>query len=96
MDQRQFFVYVMTNEHNRVLYIGVTSDLSKRARQHRTGSFRGFTQDYNLRKLIYFEACGDAKRALERQKQLKSWHRQWKIDLIKQTNPRLRDLSGGL
>lgn len=86
----------MTGEHDRVLYVGVTRDLSRRARQHREGSFRGFSLDYRLNRLLYFEVYDTAKQAIAREHQLRSWHRQWKLDLIKETNPELRNISDGL
>ena len=87
------YVYFMTNSDNKALYIGVTSDLTKRVLQHKNHQYEGFTDKYNCTKLVYYEECNDIKTAITREKQLKNWHRDWKNNLIKQTNPEWRDLS---
>ena len=87
------YVYFMTNANNKALYIGVTSDLTKRVLQHKNHQYEGFTDKYNCTKLVYYEECNDIKTAITREKQLKNWHRDWKNNLIKQTNPEWRDLS---
>ena len=86
------FVYVITNKSNTTLYIGVTSDLPKRIYEHRAKCVEGFSKKYNLYKLVYYEACPDIESAIVREKQLKKWNRQWKIDLIKKMNPGFEDL----
>ena len=83
----------MTNANNKALYIGVTSDLTKRVLQHKNHQYEGFTDKYNCTKLVYYEECNDIKTAITREKQLKNWHRDWKNNLIKQTNPEWKDLS---
>ena len=90
---RRYFVYILTNQSNRVLYIGVTNDLSRRIFEHKNKLVDGFTKRYNLNKLVYVEETADISNALEREKQLKNWHREWKINLIKQANPEWRDFS---
>ena len=87
------YVYFMTNANNKALYIGVTSDLTKRVLQHKNHQYEGFTDKYNCTKLVYYEECNDIKTAITREKQLKNWHRDWKNNLIKQTNPEWKDLS---
>ena len=87
------YIYFMTNASNSVLYIGVTSDLTKRVLQHKNHENEGFTDKYNCTKLIYFEECNDIHAAIEREKQLKKWHREWKDNLVKQMNPEWKDLS---
>ena len=87
------YVYFMTNADNKALYIGVTSDLTKRVLQHKNHQYEGFTDKYNCTKLVYYEECNDIKTAITREKQLKNWHRDWKNNLIKQTNPEWKDLS---
>lgn len=87
------YVYFMTNSDNKALYIGVTSDLTKRVLQHKNHQYEGFTDKYNCTKLVYYEECNDIKTAITREKQLKNWHRDWKNNLIKQTNPEWKDLS---
>ncbi len=86
-------VYILTNYDETVLYIGVTSDLKKRIWEHKNKTIEGFTSKYNVNKLVYFEITESIKTAIEREKQLKNWHRKWKINLIKETNPDFRDLS---
>ncbi|MDP2562990.1 GIY-YIG nuclease family protein [Psychrobium sp. 1_MG-2023] len=84
--------YILTNKSNTVLYIGVTSDLIKRVWQHKNKSCQGFSNTYNLSKLIYFELHEEMYEAITREKQLKNWKRQWKISLIEKENPRWQDL----
>ena len=83
----------MTNQYNSVLYIGVTSDLQKRVNQHKNHIYEGFTDRYECSKLVYFEECNDIKAAIAREKQLKNWHRDWKINLIETSNKDWIDLS---
>ena len=88
-----YFVYIMTNKHKDVLYIGVTNDLEKRAYEHETGKNDGFTKKYNCFYLIYYERFTDIKHAIEREKQLKRWSRKKKDSLIAQKNPNLKFLN---
>ena len=85
-------VYMLTNVNDSVLYIGVTSDLPKRVMEHRMKIVPGFTTQYNLRKLVYFEATEDMLSAIEREKQLKRWSRIKKDRLIASQNPHWNDL----
>jgi len=87
-----YCVYIMTNRKNGTLYIGVTSNLPKRVYEHKCNLVKGFTQKYNLHKLVYFEAGSEILGAITREKQLKKWKRQWKIDLIEEENKEWRDL----
>ena len=96
MKLQQYFVYIMSNTYNRVFYIGITGNLLNRVEQHKTGMIKGFARDYNLHKLVYFEVWDTAEAAIAREKQLKRWHRQWKINLIKELNPAIEDLTGSL
>ena len=82
------------NISNTTLYIGVTNNLERRMLEHRNGYVDGFSKKYKLHKLVYYEECCDINSAISREKQLKNWHRGWKLNLIKKTNPTLRDLSG--
>ena len=82
----------MSNKPNGVLYVGVTNDLIRRVYEHRNHLVKGFTAKYNLEMLVWFEQTDDVNSAIAREKQLKNWHRQWKIDLIVQLNPNWRDL----
>jgi putative endonuclease len=88
-----YFVYILTNKHNNVMYIGVTNNLVRRIYEHKNKLVDGFSKKYNLTKLVYYEFSQDAESAIAREKQLKNWHRDWKINLINQTNPEWQDLS---
>lgn len=88
-----YYVYILTNYEETTFYIGVTSDLVKRIWEHKNKLAKGFSSKYNLSKLVYFEETDSVISAIEREKQLKRWHRQWKINLIKEINPSLDDLS---
>jgi putative endonuclease len=88
----QYYVYIMTNKHNTVLYTGVTNDLRRRAYEHRTGHGGGFTGRYNVHKLVYYEIGHDARSAIAREKQIKGGSRQKKVDLVNGMNPEWKDL----
>ncbi len=83
----------MTNYSQSSLYIGVTSNLQKRVWEHKNKVVAGFTKKYNINKLVYYELTDSIETAINREKQLKRWHRDWKINLIKEMNPEFRDLS---
>ena len=91
--KKTYAVYIMTNYSETSLYIGVTSNLPKRVWEHKNKVVEGFTEKYNVDKLVYFETTDSIESAIKREKQLKNWHRQWKINLIKENNPDFRDLS---
>jgi putative endonuclease len=93
MKINEYFVYIVTNKSNTVLYIGVTNNLERRVFEHKNKMINGFTKKYNLTKLVYFEETSDVRSAIEREKQLKNWHRDWKIKLITNFNPEWKDLS---
>ena len=76
----QYYVYILTNKNNNVLYIGLTNDLERRVFEHKNKLVKGFTKKYNLNKLIYYEITEDIRSAIEKEKQLKNWHRDWKIN----------------
>jgi len=92
MDEHQYFVYIMTNAHNTVLYTGVTNNLYRRVMEHRTGKCEGFTKKYNVTKLVYFESGNDVNAAIAREKQIKGGSRKKKEDLINSINPEWKDL----
>ena len=96
MQNRQSFIYILTNKCNRVLYTGVTSDLKKRVWEHREKLVDGFTKRYNVTKLVYYEVFADIRDAIAREKQIKAGSRQKKIDLIVGMNPEWRDLYNDL
>jgi putative endonuclease len=89
----QFYVYIMTNHNNTVLYTGITSDLKKRIYEHKHKLIEGFTTRYNIDKLVYFEIFSDSYHAISREKQIKSGSRKKKILLIESVNPDWKDLS---
>ncbi len=91
--EKQNAIYIMTNYLNSTFYIGVTNNLLRRVIEHKQEINEGFTSKYNLNKLVYFELTSSIEDALKREKQLKNWKRDWKIDLIKKTNPSFKDLS---
>ena len=88
-----YFVYMMTNWNNQVLYIGVTNDLQRRVFEHMHQIVEGFTQKYNMDKLVWFEQTSNVRSAIEREKQLKGWTRKKKGVLVDEMNPAWDDLS---
>jgi putative endonuclease len=86
------YVYLLANKHNNVLYTGVTNDLIRRVYEHKNKLVTGFTQKYNVDRLVYYEVCGGIVVAIEREKQIKSWSRKKKLDLINALNPEWNDL----
>jgi putative endonuclease len=90
---KQYYIYIMTNKLNSVLYTGVTSDLEKRVYEHKSKLVEGFTKKYNVDKLIYYEVFNDINSAIMREKQIKAGPRQKKIDLTASINPAWKDLS---
>ncbi len=90
---KQGFVYILSNYKRNVFYIDVTSDLKKRLQEHRDGIDSAFTNKYKVHFLMYFEEFQSIQLAIEREKKLKNWRRDWKIDLIKTTNPDLINLN---
>ena len=95
MDQ-QFYVYIMTNKNNRVLYTGMTNDLQRRVYEHKEKLVNGFIKKYNVLKLIYYEIFEDPENAILREKKIKAGSRQKKIDLINGMNTEWKDLYGEL
>lgn len=84
---KQPYVYILASKPYGTLYVGVTSDLIQRIYQHRSGCIQGFTKTYKINQLVYFEECGNMENAISREKTLKKWRRDWKIDLIEKNNP---------
>ncbi|MGR5211816.1 GIY-YIG nuclease family protein [Vibrio sp. WZ-1] len=89
-------VYILTSNNNSVLYIGVTSQLPQRIWQHKNGIVEGFTKKYNVHKLVYFELFEDMSTAISREKQLKQWKREWKLELVRKSNPNFLDISSSV
>jgi putative endonuclease len=94
--EKVYSVYILTNQRSTVLYTGVTGDLRARLQQHREKLLPGFTDRYNVSKLVYYEVGGDASGAIAREKQIKAGSRRKKIELINQLNPEWRDLNEDL
>lgn|SRR5690348_16339710 len=93
-DQKTYYVYIMASQL-RVLYIGITSGIERRARQHKMHWFDGFTARYNVTNLVYFEKYSSPSVAIRREKELKTWRREKKLALIESVNPKWLDLSYG-
>ncbi len=94
---KTYFVYILTNKTNKVLYVGVTNNLEKRVFEHKNNiSEKSFTATYNVHKLVSFEETSDINSALNREKQIKAGSRQKKLDLINEVNPEWKDLLEGL
>ena len=82
-----YYVYILTNKNNQVFYIGVTNDIVRRTYEHKNKLVKGFTERYNVTKLVYVESCNSAMDAIEREKKLKKWSHQKKQELIERNNP---------
>ncbi len=92
MEERQYYVYIMTNKRNTVLYTGITNDLKRRVYEHKAKLVEGFTKKYNINKLIYYEVSGNVESAILREKQIKGGSRAKKIQLVNGMNSRWKDL----
>ena len=92
---RKGFVYIMSNKNRTTFYIGVTSDIRRRVLEHKTGKGSVFTSKYNLIDLVYYEKIEGMDECISREKQLKNWHREWNMKLIREDNPGMVDLSAG-
>ncbi|MBL1257316.1 GIY-YIG nuclease family protein [Methylocystis sp. Sn-Cys] len=86
------WVYIVTNRPNGTLYLGVTSNLARRGWEHREGVLDGFTKQYGLKRLVWYEPFEDIRTAIQREKTMKHWPRAWKVRLILDLNPEWRDL----
>jgi len=89
---KQYYIYILASKKNGTLHIGVTNNLLKRVHDDKNNAVAGFTQKYNVHNLVYFEEHNDIGKAINREKQMKKWKRQWKIELIEKSNPQWRDL----
>ncbi|WP_131794996.1 GIY-YIG nuclease family protein [Fluoribacter gormanii] len=96
MEEKQYYVYLLASKKYGTLYVGVTSNLAQRMYQHQKGLVEGFTKKYNVHQLVYYEIHSDVYEAITREKQIKKWNRQWKINLIEQNNPQWLNLTTGL
>ena len=87
-----YYVYMMANKHNNVLYIGVTNNLIRRVYEHKRGLSHGFTKKYNCHKLVWFQQTNDITSAITQEKQMKKWQREYKENVIREMNPEWKDL----
>jgi len=87
-----YYVYILTNKSNKVLYTGVTNNLSRRIYEHKNKLILGFTVKYNVDKLVYYEVYDNIEDAIQREKNIKKWYRKWKIELVNKLNPNWEDL----
>lgn len=87
-----YYVYILSNQSNSVLYVGMTNNLERRLYEHRSGATEGFTKKYRVHKLVFYEVCSDVRDAIAREKQIKRWSRQKKIDLISSFNREWKEL----
>ena len=90
--EKQFCVYMLASDRNGTIYIGVTSSLVKRVWEHKEGAVPGFTSEYGVHKLVWYEQHESAESAITREKRIKKWNRDWKIKLIEESNPYWNDL----
>jgi putative endonuclease len=91
--ERSYYVYILTNWNNEVMYVGVTNNLERRLYEHKKKLVDGFTKKYNLNKLVYFEETSDVLVAIEREKEIKKWRREKKNALVMKDNSQWKDLS---
>ncbi|MEK7496611.1 MAG: GIY-YIG nuclease family protein [Patescibacteria group bacterium] len=89
---KTYYVYVLVSKKNGTLYIGVTNDLKRRIYEHKHSLVDGFTKQYQINNLVYYEETADINTAIQREKQLKNWKRNWKLTLIEKLNPNWHDL----
>ncbi len=87
-----YFVYILASQRNGTLYVGVTNDLVRRIHEHREKLIGGFTSQYNVTQLVWFDQTASIEEAITHEKRLKRWRREWKIELIEKTNPKWDDL----
>lgn len=92
MQDKQYYVYILASHRNGTLYVGFTDHLIRRIYTHKNDIVQGFTRKYEVHRLVYFEIFEDREEAIKREKQLKKWHRKWKLELIEKTNPDWKDL----
>ena len=92
MQEKQYYVYILASGYNGTLYVGVTNNLAKRVWQHKNGLAEGFTKKYRVHMLVYYEVTSDILSAIRREKQIKVWKRQWKLNAINKFNPEWKDL----
>ncbi len=89
---KNYYVYILASKRNGTLYIGVTNNLLRRVYEHKNGLLEGFTKKYKVTRLVYYEVYQDVQQAILREKRMKKWKREWKINLIERENPEWEDL----
>jgi putative endonuclease len=94
MRSHTYYVYLLTNWNNKVMYVGMTNDLKRRMSEHKSKAAPGFTSRYNVNKLVYYEVMTDVRDAIAREKEIKKWRREKKNRLVESMNPEWKDLSG--
>ena len=87
-----YFIYILASKRNGTLYVGFTRDLARRIYEHKNDFVEGFTREYGVHTLVYFEECDDRDAAILREKQIKEWKRRWKLGMIEKVNPEWKDL----
>ena len=90
---KEYYVYILANKRNGTIYIGMTNDLERRIKEHKLKEVKGFTEKYNLDKLVYFETFSNNSDAFIRERQLKKWNRKWKLRLIEENNLEWKNLA---
>ena len=90
---KEYYVYILSNITNTTLYVGMTNDLKRRLYEHQNKLLPGFTEKYHVNKLVYYEKTTDVNAAIQKEKNIKKWNRDWKLELIKKSNPMFKDLS---
>ncbi|MEK9156357.1 MAG: GIY-YIG nuclease family protein [Patescibacteria group bacterium] len=93
---KQYYIYIASNKNDSVFYTGITNDLIRRMSEHKNKTIPGFTARYSIGKLLYFEICNDPNTAIAREKQIKDYRREKKLELILKQNPGMNDLFGKL
>jgi putative endonuclease len=93
MTNKEYYIYLLTNWNNKIMYVGMTNNLQRRIYEHKEKSVKGFTEKYNVNKLVYFEQTSDVEAALNREKEIKKWRRGKKNSLVENVNPEWKDLS---
>ncbi len=92
MQNKTYFVYILASQRNGTIYVGVTSDLRRRVWEHKHNLVKGFTKEYSVHVLVYYEQHQDIEEGILREKQIKAWKRKWKLALIENNNPDWKDL----
>lgn len=96
LKNHNYYIYVISNWNNKVIYVGMTNDIERRIYEHKNKIFEGFSKKYNLNKLVYYEHTNDVNAAIRREKEIKKWRREKKNKLIESMNPEWKDLADEL